>query len=442
MVRIIHASADRLPLPDASVHAVITSPPYWAMRTYAGEQTVAWPEVRFRFNEWVEETVIPPMTAALGMEESLPAYVGHLIHCLREGRRCLHASGTVWLNLGDGYSAKSTHAGRDKAGSHGHGEASAKAVRGRLRGMRDGLKEKDLAAVPWLVAMAARADGWYLRVGVVWAKSVSFADVKGFAMPESVIDRPALSHEYIFLLAKQKRYFFDKNAVREPASESSLKRVAQKTFWQQTGGDKDYGAGVNANRSARKAVENFAKNPGKGVRSVWAIAQPMYCLRDDLTSEQRAYVLQRIAGGDEIPADLMEFSEPVELTDTWAIPPKPNRAAHFAMWPPALVEPMVKMSTSAGGACQSCLTPYRAAGDGWAADCTCAAGTTPCVVLDPFCGGGTTLKVAHALGRAAVGVDISQPYLDTVVPQILGRRYAVEQALFLPIDIPVGIEDD
>jgi DNA modification methylase len=132
-----------------------------------------------------------------------------------------------------------------------------------------GMKSKDLIGIPWMVAFALRKDGWYLRNDIVWDKPNAF--------PESVKDRPTRSHEYIFLLSKSKNYYYDIQALREPASPVSIKRVQQKSFAAQTGGPKDYANGTNPSRSMRKTLENFAKNPEwRRKRDVWSINTKAY----------------------------------------------------------------------------------------------------------------------------------------------------------------------
>lgn len=221
-------------LPDESVHCCVTSPPYFGLRSYNGGD------------------------AEIGQEATPQNYIDHLVDAFREVRRVLRTDGTLWLNLGDSY------AGGGKGGQSGTVRRNKwheypESAKGRLYGM----KPKDLMLMPHRVAMALQQDGWWLRMDVVWSKRT--------CLPESVRDRPTRSHEYIFLLTRSATYHYDAEAIAEPAAASSIARVQQKTFRQETGGPKDYArTGVNANRSARKTLENWARHPEmRNKRSVW-----------------------------------------------------------------------------------------------------------------------------------------------------------------------------
>jgi DNA modification methylase len=238
-------------LPAGAVDCVVTSPPYWGLRDY-------------------------DVVGQLGLEATPEAYVASLTAVFREVHRILRPHGTLWLNLGDSYSAaaKGNDKGWDKSGLSARRNGQRKiqdAQRAAIAPHRNfgGLKSKDMVGIPWRVAFALQADGWYLRSDIVWSKPNP--------MPESVTDRPTKSHEYVFLFAKSERYFFDQAAVREEASPASLARIAQPNFANQKGGPKDYATtGVNANRSMRKTIENFALNPGRNIRTVWEIATHPY----------------------------------------------------------------------------------------------------------------------------------------------------------------------
>jgi hypothetical protein len=238
-------------------------------------------------------------------------------------------------------------------------------------------------------------------------------------MPESVTDRPTRSHEHIFMLTKSARYYWDGEAVRDEAAPSSLARIQQPTFDEQTGGPKDYRNGINPNRSARQALENFAKNPGRNMR------------------------------------DVIEWR------------PSPFPGAHFAVWPEAIPEKLIRAATSERGACPHCGAPWRRVVErtkaeykpcngayseqhiqqskgktrsqaggmpidgvvtvGWEPSCACPPHEpVPCIVLDPFSGSGTTAKVAVRLGRRAIGVDIASEYLDEVTAQRFGAGVQME----------------
>ncbi len=443
-------------LPEESVHCVVTSPPYFGLRDY-GTEPLVWGEDPACAHEWgplergKRKDMLPAdattsaarsgttrrqdgaahdggrfcrlcgaWRGSLGQEPTPGLYIEHLVEVFREIRRVLRKDGTVWLVIGDSYnSGGGTHGG----GKHAYGR-KANTNRGC-----PGLKPKDLVMLPARVALALQADGWWVRSDIIWAKSVSFCGTySGSCMPESARDRPTMSYEHVFLLSKSRKYFFDMEAVKEPCAESSRKRIGQRTFATQRGGKKDYGKGINPNRSARKALENFARSGGKKrhLRAVWTISTHAFA------------------------------------------------GAHFAVYPERLVEPCVKAGTSQKGCCPRCGAPWvrvtkkkarrkgkrargrgtsakarrgksrkldaqpkgaaarrlcanvrrarssggehdnpfpQAEAAGWKPSCMCDAGEpVPCTVLDPFLGSGTTALVALMLGRAAVGVELNPEY--------------------------------
>jgi DNA modification methylase len=405
------------------------------------------------------ETAVCPECGAwrgsLGLEPTPDLYVQHIVEVFREVRRVLRDDATLWLNMGDCF-----------AGNRSYQVPDSKHVDvGNRRGMtssrrRDdlpiprsdhlvtGLKPKDLVGIPWRVAFALQADGWWLRSDIVWFKRN--------CMPESVVDRPTRAHELIFLMAKSERYFYDADAIREPLAESSVARVNQPTFFEQTGGEKDYGkSGTNANRSSRRALENLARRSHTS-----AVDHEEPNLKDPYRSKtaENPHV-----GGRR------QASEPGEPNwcnavgrnkrSVWDIPTQPFRSAHFATFPVEVVEPCVLAGTSARGACPSCGTPWRRdverervpdrigrvqgrLGDsitdahgsdgragtrfnvssttvGWTDPCACSkAEPVPSLVLDPFCGSGTTGLVAKHLGRRFVGIELNTEYCAMAVERI------------------------
>ena len=186
---LIHADARAIPLRDESVNCCVTSPPYWGLRDYGA-------------------------AGQIGLEPTPELYVATMVDVFREVRRVLKADGTLWLNIGDsyaatasnngGYSDKSTLAGFTRPDTKGRQACDS----GERRALRSGLKPKDLVGIPWRVAFALQADGWWLRSDIIWAKPNP--------MPESVTDRPTKAHEYLFLLAKSERYWYDADAISEP----------------------------------------------------------------------------------------------------------------------------------------------------------------------------------------------------------------------------------
>ena len=319
-------------------------------------------------------------------------YVCRMRTWAREMWRVLRDDGVMFLNLADSY-ASSGRAGpvSDKATWHGGGDYDAFPL-GRAP-TPPGLKPKDLCGIPQRVVLALQADGWYWRSGIIWEKPNS--------MPSSVTDRPSTSHEYIFLLTKRPRYYWDAEAVKEKSQSDDRTRTytgEKKTLIVQGNNH-----GPNSMHRPENALTYVTAN--RNLRTVWNVAT------------------------------------------------QPYSGAHFATWPAALVETMVKAGTSERGVCPTCGAPWRRVvdkgeavnaprnpndalpytangstnhGNGattlhkvrtvetveWRPTCAHAdASPIPAIVLDPFCGSGTTLLVARQLGRGGLGFDLSETYL-------------------------------
>lgn len=353
-------------LPDACVQCVVTSPPYWGLRDYSVE-------------------------GQIGLEPTPEEHVEKMVEVFREVKRVLRDDGTLWLNYGDCYAASSR---KDENGCSNRSEFP------EMPGWSPSglLKPKDLVGMPWRIAFALQADGWYLRSDIIWSKPNP--------MPESVTDRPTKSHEYVFLFAKSKKYYYDADAVRE--EHESLKYLQRGKTLDNKG---DYG-GVRKDLG-RSRTEYY--NPaGRNRRTVWEI------------------------------------------------PTQPTPEAHFATFPEALVEPCIKAGTSERGACPECGAPWRRVVEkgggttgaswhdhsndlkrgqvgpssstprdyyrrdiGWQPSCTCGTEeTVPCIVLDPFGGSGTVAKVARDLGRSSILIEINPEYV-----QIAKKRLRIGEQL-------------
>ena len=349
-------------LPDACVQCVVTSPPYWGLRDYGVE-------------------------GQIGLEPTPEAYVEKMVEVFREVKRVLRDDGTLWLNLGDSY-AGSGKAGNNPEYQKRHTQFGKIEIKERMGkptpSKKIGLKPKDLVGIPWRVAFALQEEGWYLRSDIIWSKPN--------AMPESVTDRPTKSHEYVFLLTKRPRYFYDADAVREPFESNDVTYPAINTV------QGVYRVNNGKNRGGGDATR------GRNRRTVWEIAT------------------------------------------------QPMPEAHFATFPEALVEPCIKAGTSERGACPECGAPWRRVveiersdvprcnsksagrrdcnyGDsdsttlrarkivvgevGWQPSCTCGCEeTVPCVVLDPFGGSGTVAKVARDLVRSSISCELNPEYVE------------------------------
>lgn len=319
-------------LPDQSVNCIVTSPPYFGLRDYGVENQ-------------------------MGLEPTPAEFVEALVGVLREARRVLRDDGTLWLNLGDSYSRNPAKGGRGPNGKHDfipdYGKARKVLADNAKVGSSDGavgradrpgtrasvLGEKQLIGIPWRVAFALQADGWYLRQDIIWHKPNP--------MPESVRDRCTKSHEYIFLLSKSPRYYYDAEAVQEDAVTN-----VQSKNWK----DREYDQSMLASQQA-----NGVKGRPIGV------------------------------AGYTAPGKRNRRS-------VWTVTTKPFKEAHFATFPPDLIEPCVLAGCPVGG-----------------------------TVLDPFFGAGTTGVVCQANNRDCIGIELNPAYFDIAVKR-LGLDEPVMQA--------------
>ncbi len=365
-------------MPAESVQCCVTSPPYWGLRDYGAD-------------------------GQLGLESTPEEYVSKMVEVFREVRRVLRDDGTVWLNLGDSYNG----VGR---GEKANGlQVAARSTKQRTV---NGLKPKDLCGIPWRVAFALQADGWYLRSDIIWSKPNP--------MPESVTDRPTKAHEYIFLLSKRGRYYYDADAIAEPHASDGRGGFSNKATLKSVLHDQSH---------APSLVDAKVNPNGRNKRTVWTVTT------------------------------------------------KPYSDAHFATFPPKLIEPCVLAGTSEKGCCVECGAGWvrvverhaertndneaqqqrrRCAGvigggvnavtlgvteyvsrktTGWRPACECPGldgdhpgsacadsdnwATEPCTVLDPFAGSGTTGMVALRAGRNFVGIELNPEYCEMARGRIL-----------------------
>ena len=281
-------------LPDRCINCCVTSPPYWGLRSYLPDNDSAKP-------------------FEIGHEATPEEYVAHVVAVFREVKRVLRDDGTLWLNLGDCYAT---------GASGSHTEANSGKATPRLAAMGPmtqpnrmpipGLKPKDLVGIPWRMAFALQADGWYLRSDIIWAKPNP--------MPESVLDRPTRSHEYLFLLAKSESYYYDAASIVEPAAGANKHDLT--------------GPGYAAPGQTEQ-TGNRGKN-------------------EECPDRRRA--------GFNARWDRREAEEPITTRNrrsVWMISPKPTAEAHFATFPCALVQPCILAGCPAGGVL---LDPFGGSG--------------------------------------------------------------------------------
>ena len=284
----------------------VTSPPYYGLRDYGGEEN------------------------QIGQEQTPDQYIENLIQVFREVKNVLKDDGTLWVNLGDSYYNYRPGRGQGLVKQTvSNTKQDLPDVCPRRGNRLPGLKEKDLIGIPWMFAFAMRADGWYLRQDIIWHKPNP--------MPESVRDRCTKSHEYIFLFSKNKKYFYDNEAIKEPAKDWGTRDRTKGKYHNE-------GTGLQPHSGLTKSY------PTKNKRSVWSVTN------------------------------------------------KPYREAHFATYPPDLIEP--------------CILAGSEKGD---------------IVLDPFMGSGTTAAVAKSLGRDYIGCELHENYGDLIRKRVSEYHVPIEE---------------
>jgi len=427
---------------DESVQCVVCSPPYWSLRDYG---TATWeggsaecdhkmPRSTNRQRPGDKSSTNKgsnPITwnicakcgarrvdGQLGLEATPEEFVAKMVEVFREVRRVLRRDGTLWLNLGDSYNSTGGHTGVGPNAQCGN-TVRLGTDRHRLAAAIPGLKPKDLCGIPWRVALALQADGWWLRSDIIWSKSNP--------MPESCTDRPTKSHEYVFLLTKSAKYFYDAEAIKEPVADSTIGRDPV-----------DFGGAKGRNYHPEPTDPNYRTGIEQWGRT-WDYKESCASGRNKRS--------------------------------VWTIPTSSYPEAHYAVYPPKLVEPCILAGSSAKGCCAECGAPWRrvvkksrtfesgsgraghipigkhrhcqGGGEtldvrrgpcvltgtlGWEPTCKhIDAAVVPCTVLDPFVGSGTTLLVAQKHGRRGIGIDLSETYLDMAVNR-LGLGLVMDEA--------------
>lgn len=308
----------------------VTSPPYFGLRDYG-------------------------VAGQLGLETTPDEYVNGMLETFRLVWDLLADDGTLWLNLGDSYAASGRGGG---GGSFQDSDVGTKVGKiNQRRAPVAGFKQKDILGIPWRVAFALQADGWYLRQDIIWAKPNP--------MPESVRDRCTKSHEYLFMLSKSPKYYYDAAAIRTPAKESSIARWSQPNIDNQIGSN---------------------RVPGKTNGNMKAVGGPR-------ADKQRGH--SRKHAGFNARWDSMTRDEQMSLganrRDVWFVATRPYKGAHFATFPPDLIEP--------------CILAGSRVGD---------------IVLDPFMGSGTTAQVAKKHKRHYLGCELNPNYRELCLQRLAG----------------------
>lgn len=386
-------------LPDRSIHCCVTSPPYWGLRDYGTSDQ-------------------------LGLEETPGEYVANIVKLFRQVRRVLKDDGTLWLNLGDSYAT--SPAGNTKPRWEQENKGLFNINKGPAQQnyfneknqkkdwKKYGIKPKDLIGIPWRVAFALQADGWYLRQDIIWHKPNP--------MPESVTDRCTKSHEYIFLLTKSAKYYYDVDAIREPSTiEQKIKSA--KPSLKNNGIKKPYAIVEAAHR--KEIIEYRNLPPHEEIRQYLAKWRSITIEQvEDHFGNQAGHHWFEKNGSYPSDRDWVELKKLFEFDNTydkqmteifyksglkqnhpdgrnkrsvWTVTTKPYKEAHFATYPEKLIEPCIKAGCPKGG-----------------------------TVLDPFMGAGTTGLVARKLSRHYVGYELNAEYI-----KIAEKRIFNEIGLFL-----------
>jgi len=351
-----------------TIQCCVTSPPYYGLRDYG-------------------------VDGQIGLESTPDEYVSKLVQVFQEVKRVLKDDGTLWLNLGDSYASLGQSAQTDEATGWKHGPLENE-KRSRARGAGNGIKPKDLIGIPWMVAFALRADGWYLRSDIIWAKPNP--------MPESVKDRPTKSHEYMFLLSKSQKYYYDYEAILEPVTNSTVERLSQ-NIESQKGSDRVPGKS-NGNMKAVLPTKYDDSNMGGGGTG-WTHHSGYF----GENGEERFYRKQDNTGNPTYTGFNDRYKEnhpdgmPARNKRTvWTIKTQPFKGAHFAVMPEKLVEP--------------CILAGSKPGD---------------IVLDPFNGSGTVGAVAVKNGRSYTGIDLNGEYIEMARQRI----FEAQQQMRLPLEM-------
>lgn len=385
-------------LDDKSIHCCVTSPPYWGLRDYGtarweggvdgcdhieekclssdkntlgggrGDKTRQ--TISMQFKNKCRKCGAWRIDDQLGLEPTPEEYAANMVSVFREVRRVLRDNGTLWLNLGDSYASQPS-GNKDPSGFQQKSKAAQSGALAQFNVNRakdrsnkkwshsrafavSGIKAKDLVGIPWMVAFALRADGWYLRSDIIWNKPNP--------MPESVTDRPTKSHEYIFLMSKSQTYYYDADSIAERLCDSSMERLSQPNITTQDGSsrvpDKTNG---NMKAVAKKKFDRSMAGGGTNIDGHTGDCKP-----------------------DGSPFEYM-LTGKRNKRSVWTVTTKPYKEAHFATFPPDLIRPCILAGCPQGG-----------------------------TVLDTFGGSGTVGEVAEMEGRNSILIELNTEYINLI----------------------------
>lgn len=357
-------------MPDESVSCVVTSPPYWGLRDYG-------------------------TVRQLGLEKSPGEYIAKMVEVFREVRRVLRSDGTCWVNLGDSYaSGKGTchNPGGNTSSFNVHLKAAN--VHPLDRGNKStlaaiGLKPKDLVGIPWRFAFALQEDGWWLRQDIIWQKPNP--------MPESVTDRCTKAHEYLFLLTKSAKYYFNQEAILEPVSAGTHARLSQDVE-AQIGSERANG-GQKTNGNMKAVGRHLPGNKTHKGTTAYEGGDTRHRTKSGLVDY--AVKMRKLADAGSGIKSNESFSNAVCLLvdkrnkrSVWTVATESFSEAHFATFPTELIKPCILAGCPAGG-----------------------------TVLDPFAGSLTTMQVAESLNCKSIGIELNAAYID------IGIRCRLKQSV-------------
>lgn len=363
-------------IPDNYVSCCVTSPPYPSLRNYG-------------------------CSGQIGLESTHEEYLEKLVRVFREVRRVTHLTGTAWIVIGDRYVAPPQRGGMSFPN----------------------LKQEDLVGIPWLLAFALRADGWWLRSVLVWDKVA--------CMPESIQDRPTMSHEYIIMLSKSMNYYYDIDAIREPHKDEWVQNRSAESYLD----TKNFGERSDRNPSF---VKNYSGavvgNPlGRNKRSVWRVTPEP--IRESHTAAYPTKLIEPciLAGTSEKGVCPECFNPWGRVIDKVRIEPERGEAdvsGHKITGVYRQFNTTLSKNRIVGG---TSLTKFRSETSNWEPTCDHGLDPVSAVVLDPFCGSGTTGVVALRWKRKFVGIDLNPEYIEMARGRVL-KLWGLDASTVAPVE--------